>query len=251
MHMKKLLCLVALFIFLSTITKAQLWKIHRYELSGGIGTSQLYGDIGGYSNGENILGLKDFAFRHTRFNINGSLRYRITENISARVNLVFGFLHSTDSKGSNTGRGFESGTVFAETSLIGEYYFIKNKGENSYVFLKGKNSILYSIFQSLDFYAFTGIGGLIYNVTPNSILSPYVNQRSGLTGVVPVGLGVSMIYNSKFNIGVELGGRFTFTDNLDGYTSVHSKANDVYHLLNFTFIYKINTSDKGIPVFGK
>jgi len=170
--MKKLLIIITSLIFLSPVTNAQLWKLRRYEFSAGIGTTQFYGDIGGYSPDKNILGLKDFTFNHTRFIINTSLRYRISEVFSARVNMVFGIFHSTDARGSNINRGFESSTLFIEPSLIGEYYFIKNKSENSFVFLKGSNKLLTSIFESLDLYAFAGFGGLAYKVNPNSMLTP-------------------------------------------------------------------------------
>jgi len=249
--MKKLLIIIAGLCFLSTVTDAQLWKLRRYEVSAGIGTTQFFGDIGGYSNDKNLLGIKDFAFNHTRFNINTSVRYRILEDVSARVNLAFGIFHSTDAGGSNESRGFESSTIFFEPSLIGEYYFIKNKGENSFSFLKGDRRTLHSIFAYLDFYAFTGFGGLSYKVTPNNVLSPYVTSTGGFTGVVPLGIGVSLIYSSNINLGIEFGGRFTFSDNLDGFTSVHSRANDIYHLLNFTFTYKMKTRENGLPVFGK
>jgi hypothetical protein len=242
--MKKLLIFLISLIFTSSAS-AQLWQLRRIEVSGGIGTTQFFGDIGGYPNTKNILGIRDFTFKQTRFNINGSLRYRITEDIAIRGNLVVGLFRSTDSRGSNIRRGFESKTIFAEPSLIAEYYFIKNKGENSYIFLQGKNTVLYSIFQSLDFYVFTGIGGLAYKVTPNSVLAPFASRTNGFTGVIPVGLGVTMIYNSKINLGLELGGRFTFSDHLEGYTSAQSTANDVYHLLNFTITYKIKSGKKG------
>lgn len=249
--MRKLLIIMTALFFLSPIASAQLWRLRRYELTTGIGTTQFFGDIGGYSKDENILGIKDFTFRHTRVNINTTMRYRITEDVSARLNLTFGIFHSTDAKGSNENRGFESRTFFFEPALIGEYYFIKNKGENSFVFLKGNNSLLRSVFSSLDFYAFTGFGGLAYKVKPNNILDPFVTKTGGFTAIVPLGAGVSMIYSSRFNFGIELGGRFTFSDNIDGYTSSHSKSNDVYHLLNFTFTYKINTGENGLPSFGK
>ena len=84
--MKKLLIIITSLIFLSPVTNAQLWKLRRYEFSAEIGTTQFYSDIGGYSPDKNILGLKDFTFNHTRFNINTSLRYRISEVFSARVN---------------------------------------------------------------------------------------------------------------------------------------------------------------------
>lgn len=249
--MKKLLIIITALFFLWPVTKAQLWKLRRYEVSAGIGTTQFFGDIGGYSNDKNILGLRDFTFKQTRFNINACVRYRITEDVSVRVNLVSGLFHSTDARGSNVDRGFESSTIFFEPSLIGEYYFIKNKEENSFVFLKRKETVIKSLFKSLDFYALSGFGGLSYKVTPNDVLAPYVTRSSGFMGVVPLGVGVSMIYSGKINFGIEFGARFALSDNLDGYTSAKSKANDIFHLLNFTFTYKINTGKNGLPNFGK
>ena len=167
--MKKLLIIIMAFYLLSPVTYAQLWKLRRYEISGGIGTTQFFGDIGGYSVDKNVLGLRDFTFKQTRFDLNTNVRYRITEDVSVRVNLMSGLFHSTDARGSNVNRGFESTTLFFEPSLIGEYYFIKNKEENSFVFLKDNETIVRSIFKSLDFYAFAGFGGLAYKVKPNDI----------------------------------------------------------------------------------
>lgn len=243
--MKKLLIFITAICFLSPVTVAQLWRARRVEVTAGIGTTQFFGDIGGYPNEKNILGLRDFTFRQTRFNINTSIRYRITEDLSARVNLMSGLFHSTDSRGSNTARGFESGTFFVETSLIAEYYFIKNKEENSFIFLNKNESTLRSFFGSLDFYAFAGIGGLAYHVKPNEILAPLVIRTGGFTEVIPMGLGASMVYSAKLNFGVELGGRFCYSDNLEGYTT--GFRNDVYYILNFTVTYKIKTKDKGHP----
>jgi len=246
--MKKFLIVLIMYLFQSQMADAQLWKLHRLEVSGGIGTTQFFGDIGGYSNETNILGLRDFTFKQTRFDINTSVRYRIAENFSARVSLISGWFHSTDARGSNITRGFESRTIFFEPTLIGEYYIIKNMEENSFLFLKDKENVLHSIFKSLDFYAFTGFGGLAYRVKPNDILSPHMTSSGGFTEVVPLGIGVSMFYSAKINFGVELGGRFTFSDNLDGYAAPKSSYNDVYHMFNFTITYKINTGKKEMAV---
>jgi hypothetical protein len=249
--MKKLLIIIAVFFILTQASNAQLWKLRRYEISGGIGTTQFFSDIGGYPTEKNVLGLRDFTFKQTRFNLNGSLRYRFTEDFAARISLIFGTLHATDARGEYISRGFEANTIFVEPSLIAEYYFIKNKEENSFVFLAKNETFIKSVFSSLDFYCFTGIGGLGYKVTPNSILTPYAAKTSGFTEVVPLGVGVCMIYSGDFNFSIELGGRFTFSDYLDGYTSAKSKANDIYHLLNFTITYKINTREKGVPALGR
>ncbi len=247
--MRKLLIAFLTIIFVSGPAEAQLWKVRRYEATASLGTTQFYGDIGGYSPGKNLLGIKDFSFSHTRYNFTGALKYRILNDVSIRLNLSIGSFHSTDVKGSNEARGFESVTSFFEPAVLGEYYLIKNKGENSFLQLKGSRHGLQALFPALDVYVFTGVGGLSYNAKPNNKLAPFVTNTSGFTPVVPFGVGANMFYNSDFNFGVELSGRFTFSDNLDGYTSIQSKSNDLYHFLNFTFTYKINTSRTGLRSF--
>ena len=250
--MKKLLIILTALCILSPLTNAQLWKVHRLEVSGGLGATQFFGDIGGYPNRKNILGIRDFTFKNTRFDLNANLRYRIAEDFDIRANFMGGIFHSTDARGANVNRGYEETTLFFEPSIIAEYYFIKNKKENSYLFEHDNLSFMKSIFASLDFYAFAGFGGLAYHVNPNNLLASLVTNPTGFTEVIPVGVGVTMIHSSKINFGVELGGRFTFSDNLDGFTSQTSYKNDVYYTLNFTVTYKLKTREKKeVPVFGK
>ena len=247
--MRKFLIITVAIFSMSSITNAQLWKLRRYEVTAGIGATQFFGDIGGFSKGDNLLGFKEITFRQTRINLSTAVKYRILDDVSVRLNLAFGYFHATDVRGSNVERGFESRTMFFEPSFLGEYYFIKNKGENSFLLIKGKGNGLHSFLSMLDFYVFTGFGGLSYNVSPNNLLAPQATKTSGFTAVIPAGLGVNMIYASYFNFGLELGGRYSFSDNLDGYTSPHSKSNDVYYFLNFVFTYKIKTGKNGLPSF--
>jgi len=128
-----------------------------------------------------------------------------------------------------------------------EYFFVKNKYESSYLFMKGKG--LWALLSSLDFYAFAGIGGAAYSVNGNDALEERGLTTSGFTPVIPGGVGATLIYTPNINFGVELGGRYAFTDYLDGYTSQYSEHDDVYYLLNFTVTYKLKTSPKGLPSF--
>jgi len=238
--MKKVLIAIFTLFYMVTAVNAQLWKSRRYEVVAGPGTTHFYGDIGGFSQGENILGIKDFSFRQTRFNISAGFKYRILEDVSVRANFAFGTFHSTDKGGVNETRGLESKTLFFEPALLVEYYFIKNKLENSYLSLTGRRKPFQTFFSSLDFYAFTGFGGLAYKVTPNEILAPTTTETTGFTPVLPVGVGLNYFFSGYINFGIELGARFTFSDNVDGYTSSYSKSDDIYHFLNFTCTYKLN-----------
>ena len=247
--MKRSFLTILLFYFIVSFADAQIWQLKRYEAVLGLGPSFFFGDIGGYTPTKNILGLRDITFKQTRFDINLNLKYRITQIFDVRLSLVSGLFHATDIRGSNENRGFESSTFILEPSLIGEFYFIKNKAEDSYLFTKGDNPGFFGIIKSLDFYAFTGIGGLGYSIKGNDALVKHGLKSGGFTGVIPVGIGSTLIYSPNFNFGIELTGRYSFSDNLDGYTSQYSNSNDVYYFLNFTITYKLKTGAKGWPSF--
>ena len=248
--MKRSFLTILLLCFIVSFTDAQIWKLKRYEAVVGFGPSFFFGDVGGFSQGENILGFKDLTFKQIRFDFNVNLKYRITQNLNVRLSITSGVFHATDVRGSNEGRGFESSTLIIEPALIGEYYFIKNKAENSYLFTKGKNTGFIGMLKSLDFYAFTGIGGLGYSVKGNDKLENFGIDPEGFTAVIPVGIGTTLIYSPNFNFGIEFAGRYSFSDNLDGYSNIqYSRSNDVYYFLNFTITYKLKTGAKGWPSF--
>jgi hypothetical protein len=242
-----LLCLM--FALNAEQAEGQIWKMRRYEIVGGFGPSMFFGDVGGFSKTENILGIRDLSFLQTRFNVNANIKYRLTQQLNLRFSTTFGYFHASDEKGSNESRDYEASTTFFEPALMGEYYFIKNKSENSYLFGKGRGKGLGGFFGSLDFYAFTGIGGLSYSVKGNDKLEAHGYDPGGFTAVIPIGLGSTLVYSPDFSFGVELGGRYSFSDNLDGYTSQYSSSNDVYYFLNFTVTYKLKTGPKGLPSF--
>jgi hypothetical protein len=224
--------------------------MRRYEVSGGIGPTFFFGDVGGYSHGENVLGIKDMTFLQTRVNADISLRYRIIQTVSARLSFSGGLLKATDERGSNEGRDFEASTTFFEPALLGEYYFIKNKSENSYKFVSSGKRFLSTLLSSLDIYVFTGIGGMKYTVSGNDALESNPAFKSGgFTAVIPAGVGANMVYSPNFNFGLELGGRYALSDYLDGYTSQYSSRNDVYYFLNFVVTYKLKTGKNGFPSF--
>ncbi len=243
--MKRLCFVVILFCFLFQASDAQLWKLKRWEAQFGVGPSFSFPDIGGYTIGKNVLGFKDLSYRQTSFDVNANMRYRLGRTANLRLSLTYGMLHSTDLRGSNEGRQFEATTTLFEPALLFEYYFIKNRYESSYLFLKGKN--LWAMLTSLDFYGFAGFGAVSYSVKGNEDLINHGLVTSGFDPVLPLGIGATLIYNPNINFGLELGGRHAFTDYIDGYTSQYSKANDVYYFLNFTFTYKFKSSPRGWP----
>lgn len=236
---------------------AQLWKMKRYEATAGLGTSQFYGDVGGYTLGENALGIRDFTFKQTRFNVNGSFRYFFTDAIAARLSFSYLMLHATDERGSNPDRGYEATTSVWEPALIGEYYFVRNRERNSFLFqtYRGRSrNRLKDFFRSIDVYALTGVGGAGFNVKGNDLLEEkWMNtpelETSGFAAVIPIGVGAKLAFDPNILFGVELTGRYAFTDFLDGYTSQWSERNDIYHTFSVTFNYRIKTARNGLPSF--
>jgi hypothetical protein len=228
---------------------AQLWKYRRYEASVGLGPSFFFGDIGGYSQGDNLLGIKDVSFLQTRVNFNLNAKYRVFQELNVRLSLTSGLLKATDSRGSNVNRGLESSISIFEPALIGEYYFIKSKSESNWSFIKGRYKGIGGLLRSLDVYAFTGFGGLSYSASGNKKLLDQSLQSGGFTAIIPVGVGVNLVYSTDFNFGAELAGRYSFSDYIDGYSSQYSRSNDVYYFLNFTFTYKLKTGTNGLPSF--
>ena len=248
--MKRPVLTLLLLCFIVSLTEGQIWKLKRYEAVVGLGPSFFFGDIGGYSQTKNILGLRDITILQTRFNFNANLKFRLTQDINLRFSLTTGLLNATDVRGSNENRGFAASTFIIEPALIWEYYFIKNKAENSYLFTKGRDLGIIGFIKSLDFYAFTGIGGLGYFIKGNQKLVNYGINPGGFAVVIPVGIGSTLIYSPNFNFGAELSGRYSFSDNIDGYSNPqYSRSNDVYYFLNFTITYKLKTGAKGWPSF--
>jgi hypothetical protein len=247
--MKRSILILLIFCLTVPLAHSQLWKMRRWEIVGGIGPSFFFGDIGGYTIGKNILGFRDMSFLQTRFDVNGNIKFRVSRTFNARLSFTYGLLHATDVRGSNEGRTFEASTSIFEPALIGEYYFVKNYAENSYLFVKRRASFLGNLLRSLDFYAFAGIGGNAFTVKGNDALIGHGMTTSGFAAVIPGGLGTTLVYSPNLNFGLEVGGRYAFTDFLDGYTSQYSKANDVYYFLNLTVTYKLKTGPRGLPTF--
>ena len=246
--MKRFVLFLLFCCLTTTFIDAQLWRYKRWEASGGGGASFFFGDVGGFSRSDNLLGFRDITYRQIRFDVNGNIKYRVTRSANARLSLSYGMLHGIDKRGSNEGRDFEATTNIFETALLGEYYFIKNKSENSYLFLRGRRN-LWRLLTSLDFYAFAGAGVVSYDVRVSDNLAARGLPTSGLAPVIPGGIGATLIYTPNLNFGMELGGRYAFTDYLDGYTSQFSSANDVYYFLNFLVTYKLKNGPKGWPSF--
>ena len=256
---KRLIVMCMVVLFTAPFVSGQLWKMKRYEAMAAIGTSQFYGDIGGFTIGENALGLRDITFIQTRYSVNGSFRYFITDNVAARISFTWAALHADDRRGSNNdGRLYETSSFLYEPALFGEYYFVRNRERNSFLFQTyryRRANRLSDFLRSIDVYALTGIGGAGYNVYRGNDriqerwdADPSL-KRSGFTAVIPLGIGAKVAMDPNLLLGLELTGRYALSDHLDGYTSQWSRRNDAYHTFSVTVNYRIKTARNGLPSF--
>lgn len=246
--MKKILFLsTALLILLNSVTDAQTWKMRRYEGIMGIGTANYFGDIGGYSKGDNALGLKDISITSTRPSIYLGARYKVYEVLAVKLNFIYGFFSGSDENSSNIERNLKfSGSIF-EPSVQVEYAFIKEKESQSYLMMKGSG--IRDFRSSISAYAFLGLGGGFFRTTAKENLEDYEFDYSKVALVVPMGLGLKYGLTTKWSVGFDLGVRLTTTDYLDGYTSSYSKSNDLYYFGVINFVYKMKTTRAGWPTF--
>lgn len=244
--MKRLYILFLFFLPATNGVCAQVWESKKFELSAGLGPTVFFGDVGGFSNGTNVLGFKDITLMQTRGNFDVSLKYRIKHDINIRLSLSGGMFNATDKRGSNDWRELQSSTVFFRPAVMGEYYLLKNTIENSYIFQRRGLNTAFRFKDAIDIYLFAGVGGMSYTVKANDVLKERAKNfvPTGFAAVVPAGAGAKYVYTRWLDFGVELCGHYIFSDNIDGYTSQFSKHNDVYYSLNLFVVYKINTGGR-------
>lgn len=245
--MKKFSLLLIFILTISLTGFSQRWKMKRYEAVVGIGTLNLFTDLG-VSNAESLLGLRlDF----TRPDLIFGVRYKFSQDFSGKFTLAYGYGHSQDItnvriEGTD---GFRSNTHMIEPAVTAEYYIKKEQRRYRSAAIYNRRGML-NDYSTFGIYLFGGIGGLyyraVYDFTPRT---NDLSKQSGFTLVIPAGIGFKYIYSDKIVFGYEIGPRYAFSDFLDGYQPPSSKHNDVYWLTTFNLAYKIKTSRRNIPLF--
>jgi len=199
---------------------------------------QYFGDIGGTADKNNLMGLKDISFGANRPGISIGGIYRYDERWYFQVSNSFGFFTQTDKGSRNETRNYAFTTIANETSIQGMYFILKENNRNysfSIINRRGGEN------QPLSIYAFAGLASVYYSVTPKESLdgSPRFVGDKHLSVAFPIGLGAKFSFTPEFSVGLDLGGRYTLTDYLDGFSSVYSKHKDLYYILNVKAIYRL------------
>jgi len=229
----------------------QRWKLRRYEVGLGIGTAQVFGDIGGSASPNTWYGLKDIKLNETKMCIAGMGRYKLDPRYSIKLNGILAFGSGTD-VGSRNDRGRSFKTTLFEFSTQLEYNLISDVSNtrSDAIFSRKGMANNYSTFNA---YAFIGIGAAYFS--PKFSYDPAqlesVDKFTGYShfaAVFPFGIGLKYVIDDRWLMNAELGYRYTTTDFIDGYTQTSSsKHKDVYYFLTLSLNYRLKTSRSGMP----
>ena len=217
--MYRLIFLFVTFILLSFNSSAQY-----YEFGGGLGATLYYGDLNAPDLNTNL--------GNSKFGGQLMLRYIATKNIAVRANLTLGKLSGDDRRSDlefQKIRNLRFSSLMVESALLGEYYFF---GYDAKTGTQLFSPYVTAGFGFIFFNPKTDLNGETYE------LQPLGTEGQGLPGqaakyskvalAIPFGGGVKMKINDRFNLGVELLARRSFTDYLDDVSTVYANTDDLF-----------------------
>lgn len=211
------------------------WKRMRYEFFMGIGATNFLGELGG-ADREGTNFARDLEFAMTRPVGSLGLRYRILETLANKVMLSYGILRGDDKLTAEQYRNYRNlnfRSPIIELSTQFEYSIIREKQGHRYNLrrvrgLKGFKT---------NTYFFVGFGGIFFNPkgkysngkwyslqplgTEGQGLVPTRKKYSRFNMCIPYGIGFKYGLNRRWNIGLEIGSRKTFTDYIDDVSSTY------------------------------
>jgi len=250
--MKKWYITTALLLAVSISVNSQQWKLKRIEALFGLGTTSLYGDLGGKPGASDLLFIKDITFRTTRPSMYLGIRYRIDPRWTVKTSFTYGYSNTSDFEGSrNEHRGFSSVTQLFEVSGNVEYYFISEHRLLTSAAVFNRRGMINN-YSSYAAYVFAGVGSALYWPEPEvEMPRPGDEYKTdmGVAATIPLGIGIIYIISDSWIIGYEFGYHQTLSDRIDGYISPTSKRPDVFWISSLTLSYRVPTTRKGLPVF--
>jgi len=251
--MKKIILLLIISFIVFSEADAQRWKRVRYEIIYGLGINIAMTDLGGGS-GEGGFGFKDLDFSQTRPGVYGGFRYKFKERLAGKFLLSLGWIAGSDlktSEESRKNRAVSFSGPLLETSIIGEFSLMRERLGSRYTFSNIRRFKL----KYINTYLFGGVGMIAFWPNNSNPTSP-TNSEDGKNGTFshvavafPLGIGFKYGINRKLGVSLEMGGRFTTTDYLDGHSDTHSTSNDGYLTVMIGLNYKLKTARSGLPRF--
>lgn len=167
-----------------------------YELGGILGGSNYIGDVGP----TNYIAPNNVA-------VGGIFKWNRSPRHSFRVGAMIAGIKADDAKSSETRRnqrGYSFKNTVKELSLGLEYTFLDFDLHN------GKQQGTPYIYTGLIYF---GYESLFLNADNNNRIEQYGNKWDF---AIPMAVGYKVTLDTNLILGIEIGARYTFTDNLDG-----------------------------------
>ena len=209
---------VAFILFLPTTTSAQY-----YEFGGGLGSTLYYGDLNAPDLSTNLSNA-EFAGQLM-------LRYLPNKYLGYRANLTIGKF-SGDDRNSKLDfqklRNLRFTSIMVEGAVMGEFYVFGYDAKAgtqlfSPYFTAGLGALYFNPKADLDgeTYALQPLG------TEGQGLPGQISKYSRIALVFPFGGGVKFKINEKYNFGIELLSRKTFTDYIDDVSANYANTDEL------------------------
>ena len=249
----KIISFVGILLILCELSaNAQLGRNRKiYELHGGIGTANVFGDLGGAATRNNLYGLKDIQFSQTRLTFYMGGRTNINEFFSGKVNLFAGMAAGKDDGSINDARNYSYKSWMFELSGQLEYNFWRPR-DCIGTLLSHRKGRRGSNLMMTRVYAFGGAGVVLalpkLDTHGRNLISGEYSKSSTAGVAIPYGLGVRSDIDQFWAVGFEIGRRYCTSDYLDGISTNWSKSNDTYYFTTLHAIYKIQHVGRKKPV---
>ncbi len=240
---KRISVLTGVLLLLWTFSaEAQYRRYKTYEIHGGIGAANVFGDLGGAATRDNWYGLKDIQFSQTRPLLYVGVRNDINDQFSGKANLFGGMAAGKDAGSINDQRGYTYKSWMFELSGQIEWNFWQPEWCIGTI-LSQRRGLRSGPRMKTRMYVFVG-AGVVYSLptldTHGSHLIKGEYTKSSTIGLtVPYGLGIRSDINREWAVGLEIGRRYCTSDYLDGISTDWSKAKDTYYFTTLHAIYKI------------
>lgn len=195
------LLLVGSAFFLATPALAQ----HTSELGIGVGATNYKGEIA-----------PQLQWNNSRPAVNIFYRRDISAPVTLRGGFTAGGLRANDNNVEGANGGVLPLQNYRQSSLRGSVYELSGVVEYNFLDYHRRQD-QHRI--HLTPYLFGGLAGYYSNTTvesQNVLLQPDFNRHGGKLGIaIPAGAGLKLALTEHFNLGLEMGVRKTFTDQLD------------------------------------
>ncbi len=299
--------IILIVVPLSLFSQSNRWKRTRYEVVGGIGAIGFMGELGGGKEASHFI--SDFNFTSQRELISVGMRYKFLERLAGKGTLSFGHIYGNDNKSKNEAR-FKRNLSFRspllELAAQCEYSIVKEQvGRRRRMRRRrGRGSFMRSLKNiNINTYIFAGVAGFWFNPRGKDdgpggtgewvSLQPLGTEGQGLMEgrkkyhriavAIPFGVGFKYNLDKRWSIGLEYGGRWTFTDYMDDVSTSYvdnkwlaqhselaarmadksntdivyepggqrgdSRSDDYYMFSLITVTYKLKTGRNGLPKF--